>query len=93
MSRLRVMVLTKTTSLGGAERLVMNTLSNLDRDAFAYRVSALDGGGPRARARQEADVACDIRRHVAALEALYRGSWSGGAPRWLPRDPPRESFT
>jgi glycosyltransferase involved in cell wall biosynthesis len=49
-ARRRVLVLTKTTALGGAERLVMNALAHLDRDAFEYRFAALDDGGPLAHA-------------------------------------------
>jgi glycosyltransferase involved in cell wall biosynthesis len=43
-----VLILMKTTALGGAERLVMNTLPHLDTKAFDYRIAALDAGGPLA---------------------------------------------
>lgn len=54
--RRRVLVLTKTTALGGAERLVMNTLPHLDRERFDYAFAAFDDGGPLARACREAGV-------------------------------------
>jgi glycosyltransferase involved in cell wall biosynthesis len=50
VSRLRILVLTKTTALGGAERLLMNALPHLDRERFDYRLAAFDDGGPLARA-------------------------------------------
>lgn len=56
MRRLRVRVLLKTTALGGAERLVVNTLPYLDRDSFDYAFSALDDGGPVSRACRGADL-------------------------------------
>ncbi len=46
MSRPRVLVLTKTTALGGAERLLANALPHLDRRSFGYRLAACDAGGP-----------------------------------------------
>ena len=48
MSRLRALVPTKTTALGGVGRLVTNTLPHLDTKAFDYRIAALDAGGPLA---------------------------------------------
>jgi len=51
--RLCVRVLTKTTALGGAERLVMNTLPYLDRDAFDYGLGAFDDDGPLGDACRE----------------------------------------
>lgn len=53
MSRPRILVLTKTTALGGAERLLMNALPHLDRDRFDYRLAAFDDSGPLARAWRE----------------------------------------
>jgi len=50
MSRRRVLVLTKTTALGGAERLLMNALPFLDRERFDYRFAAFDADGPLAAA-------------------------------------------
>lgn len=50
MSRRRVLILTKTTAVGGAERLLMNALPFLDRDSFDYRFAAFDGDGPLASA-------------------------------------------
>jgi len=47
-------VLLKTTALGGAERLVWNTLPHLDRESFRYGFAAFDGAGPLARACAEA---------------------------------------
>ena len=52
--RFRVLVLTRTSSLGGAERLLMNTLPYLDRERFDYRFAALDDHGPLAAACREA---------------------------------------
>jgi glycosyltransferase involved in cell wall biosynthesis len=51
-----VLVLAKTTALGGAERLLINTLPYLDRRSFDYRFAALDGGGPLARSCAEAGL-------------------------------------
>lgn len=56
MSRPRVLVLTKTTALGGAERLLANALPWLDRDAFDYALAAFDDHGPLAQACRAADV-------------------------------------
>ena len=42
MRRPRILVLTKTTAMGGAERLLMNALPYLDREQFEYRFAALD---------------------------------------------------
>jgi glycosyltransferase involved in cell wall biosynthesis len=53
MSRPRILVLTKTTALGGAERLLMNALPHLDRQRFDYRLAAFDDSGPLARAWRE----------------------------------------
>ncbi|HTF33026.1 MAG TPA: glycosyltransferase [Myxococcota bacterium] len=50
MSRPRILVLTKTTALGGAERLLMNALPHLDRERFDYRLAAFDDSGPLALA-------------------------------------------
>jgi len=50
MSRPRVLMLTKTTALGGAERLLMNALPHLDRVRFDYRLAAFDDSGPLALA-------------------------------------------
>ena len=48
--RFRVLVLTRTSALGGAERVLMNALPYLDRERFAYRFAALDDDGPLAAA-------------------------------------------
>jgi glycosyltransferase involved in cell wall biosynthesis len=48
--RFRVLVLTRTSALGGAERGLMNALPYLDRERFAYRFAALDDDGPLAAA-------------------------------------------
>jgi glycosyltransferase involved in cell wall biosynthesis len=48
VSRPRVLILTKTTALGGAERLLANSLPHLDRDSFDYRLGACDADGPLA---------------------------------------------
>lgn len=56
MTRRRILVLTKTTALGGAERLLMNALPYLDRTAFDYRFAALDAHGPLATACREAGL-------------------------------------
>lgn len=56
MSRPRVWILTKTTAMGGAERLLANALPHLDREAFEYRLLAFDAAGPLAAACAEAAV-------------------------------------
>jgi len=61
-------VLTKTTALGGAERLLMNTLPHLDRGAFDYRFAALDDGGPLASACREAGLPFAALPHPRALD-------------------------
>lgn len=55
-SRPRVLVLTRTTALGGAERLLANALPYLDRSAFDYALAAFDAHGPLARACREAEL-------------------------------------
>jgi glycosyltransferase involved in cell wall biosynthesis len=72
MSRPRILVLTKTTALGGAERLLMNALPHLDRERFDYRLAAFDDSGPLARAWREAGLP------VARMPAGY-----GSLPRAL----------
>ena len=68
MSRPRVLVLTKTTALGGAERLLANALPHLDRERFDYRLAAFDDGGPLASAWREAGLPLERlpARHAAA---------------------------
>jgi glycosyltransferase involved in cell wall biosynthesis len=56
MGRRRILILTRTTALGGAERLLANALPYLDRERFDYRLVALDEGGPLARACREAGL-------------------------------------
>lgn len=56
MSRPRVLLLTKTTALGGAERLLANGLPWLDRRAFDYALAAFDAHGPLAAACREAEL-------------------------------------
>ena len=53
MSR-RILILTKTSALGGAERLLMSALPYLDVASYDYRFAALDGHGPLAEACREA---------------------------------------
>ena len=72
--RPRVLVLTKTTALGGAERLVMNGLPYLDREAFDYRFAALDRSGPLARECAEHGFAFDRLGHGNQLDP--RTAWS-----------------
>ena len=45
-----MLVLTKTTAMGGAERLLINALPHLNRDSFDYAFAACDGHGPLAEA-------------------------------------------
>ncbi len=54
--RPRVLVLTRTSALGGAERMLMNALPYLDRERFDYRFAALDAAGPLAVACREAGL-------------------------------------
>ncbi len=56
MTRPRVLVLTKTTALGGAERLLANALPHLDRERFDYRLAAFDDAGPLASAWRDAGL-------------------------------------
>jgi glycosyltransferase involved in cell wall biosynthesis len=77
MSRRRILVLTKTARLGGAERLLMNALPWLDREAFDYRFAAFDADGPLASACADAGLPLDpiatratrLARAVRALRA------------------------
>ncbi len=81
MSRPRVLVLTKTTALGGAERLLANALAHLDRDAFDYRLAACDEEGPLAAAWRASGLAFRRLpaagpldpRNLLALRGLLRG--------------------
>jgi glycosyltransferase involved in cell wall biosynthesis len=54
--RPNVLVVTKTTRLGGAERVLMNALPYLDRERFRYCFAALDTEGPLAEAVREAGL-------------------------------------
>ena len=71
--RLRVLVLTRTTALGGVERLLMNTLPYLDTTHFDYSFAALDGHGPLAEA-------CTAHGH--RFLALARGRGSAARALW-----------
>lgn len=68
MSRPRVLMLTKTTALGGAERLLMNALPHLDRVRFDYRLAAFDDSGPLALAWREQGL--PVERMPAGHAAL-----------------------
>lgn len=72
MSRSRILVLTKTTALGGAERLLINALPYLDRDRFDYRFAAFDGEGPLAAACHEAGLPIETLGGGAPGPALVR---------------------
>jgi glycosyltransferase involved in cell wall biosynthesis len=67
MSRPRILVLTKTTALGGAERLLMNALPHLDQERFDYRLAAFDDAGPLAQAWRERGL--PVERMPAGPEA------------------------
>ena len=68
MNRRRILVLTKTTALGGAERLLMNALPHLDRERFDYRLAACDDAGPLALAWREQGL--PVERMPAAHASL-----------------------
>jgi len=68
MSRPRILMLTKTTALGGAERLLINALPHLDRDRFDYRLAAFDVSGPLAQAWREAKL--PVQRMPAGRASL-----------------------
>ncbi|HME73523.1 MAG TPA: glycosyltransferase [Myxococcota bacterium] len=74
MSRPRILVLTKTTALGGAERLLMNALPHLDRERFDYRLAAFDDSGPLALAWREQGL---------PVETMPAGHKSRPGPRTL----------
>jgi glycosyltransferase involved in cell wall biosynthesis len=74
MSRPRILVLTKTTALGGAERLLMNALPHLDQERFDYRLAALDDSGPLAQAWRERGL---------PVERMPAGPRSRPGPRTL----------
>jgi glycosyltransferase involved in cell wall biosynthesis len=74
MSRPRILVLTKTTALGGAERLLMNALPHLDQERFDYRLAALDDSGPLAQA---------WRARGLPVERIAAGPRSRPGPRTL----------
>jgi glycosyltransferase involved in cell wall biosynthesis len=69
-----VLVLTKTTALGGAERLVMNTLPYLDRESFSYRFAALDDEGPLASACADGGYPFAALPHRRAADP--RSAWA-----------------
>lgn len=77
MSRRRVLVLAKTTALGGAERLLMNGLPYLARDRFDYRFAAFDGGGPLEEACRAAGLPFETLPARGAL-TLRRRMEGGG---------------
>jgi glycosyltransferase involved in cell wall biosynthesis len=81
-SRARILVLTKTTAMGGAERLLMNALPYLDREQFEYRFAALDEHGPLATACREARFPL----HVLPRPALLDPRNALALRRWLRRD-------
>jgi glycosyltransferase involved in cell wall biosynthesis len=75
-------VLTKTTTMGGAERLLMNALPYLDREQFEYRFAALDQHGPLAMACREADLPFQVLPRPALLDPRN----ALALRRWLGRD-------
>ena len=68
MTRPRVLVFTKTAALGGAERLLINTLPYLDRDAYDYRFAVLEPEGPLSVACARAGVPFERLPHASALD-------------------------
>ncbi|MEM7409154.1 MAG: glycosyltransferase [Myxococcota bacterium] len=73
---LRVRILLKTTELGGAERLILNSLPYLDRRRFDYGFAAHDEEGPVARALAAAALPFEklppTSRPARATRALRR---------------------
>jgi glycosyltransferase involved in cell wall biosynthesis len=82
MSRPRILVLTKTTTMGGAERLLMNALPYLDREQFEYRFAALDRHGPLARACREAGFPLQVLPRPTLLDPRN----ALALRRWLARE-------
>jgi glycosyltransferase involved in cell wall biosynthesis len=82
MSRPRILVLTKTTTMGGAERLLMNALPYLDRKQFDYRFAALDEHGPLAMACRDADFPLQVLPRPSLLDPRN----ALALRRWLRRD-------
>jgi len=68
VTRRQVLVLTKTTAMGGAERLLANALPHLDRRAFAYRLAAFDDDGPLADACRAHGVPFSALPHRSVLD-------------------------
>jgi glycosyltransferase involved in cell wall biosynthesis len=66
--RRRILILTRTTALGGAERLLANALPYLDRARFDYRLAALDDGGPLARACHAAELPFQVLPRSSPLD-------------------------
>ena len=82
-SPLRVRVLLKTTALGGAERLILNSLPYLDRRRFDYGFAAHDADGPVARAITAAGLPFET------LPSTSRPAKAARAVRgWLRRERP-----
>jgi glycosyltransferase involved in cell wall biosynthesis len=82
MKRPRVLVLTKTTAMGGAERLLMNALPYLDQERFEYRFAALDAHGPLATACRMNGV--DF--HALPYPSLLDPRNALALRRWLARE-------
>jgi glycosyltransferase involved in cell wall biosynthesis len=61
-------VFTKTAALGGAERLLINALPYLDRDAYDYRVAVLEPDGPLSEACGRAGLPFEPLPHANALD-------------------------
>ncbi|UCE84746.1 MAG: glycosyltransferase, partial [Deltaproteobacteria bacterium] len=74
MTRLRVLVLTKTAALGGAERLLINSLPYLDRIAYDYRFAVLEPEGPLGGACARAGLPFEPLPHRSAFDP--RNAWA-----------------
>jgi glycosyltransferase involved in cell wall biosynthesis len=77
-----VLVLTKTAALGGAERLLVNALPYLDREAYDYRVAVLQPDGPLAEACVRSRIPFAALPHTSALDP--RNAWA--LRGWLERE-------
>lgn len=73
MSRRRVLLLIKTLSFGGAERLLVSSASHMDHDAFEYRVAFLT--------QASSDYADALRGAGLHVERIRSPIMAG----WLPR--------
>ena len=80
VSKPRILVATKTTAMGGAERQLMNALPYLDRARFDYRFAACDDDGPLAASIRSAGLPLERLpepgvlhlRNAVALRRLLR---------------------